>query len=162
MKKRIPIIGCILVVLWMLLIFYFSSKTASDLEGSKSVALKWVVELVNGSKFNTYSPEKQNEILSHFSFYVSKTAHFLEYGILCFFCYLMLFYLKKYHLRYIISLIICSAYAITDEIHQIFSDGRTPRVQDVMIDFMGALAMILFIELVSTIIYIVRTGRKHD
>ncbi len=160
MKRYISILGFIFVVGWMMVIFYFSSRTGSQIDYNNSFFVNWMIRLFEGSKFNSYSANEQQMIISKYSFYLSKTAHFFEYGILCFFCFLLFFHLKKYKLRYIISLIICLLYAISDEYHQIFSSGRTPRVQDVIIDFLGALTMVLCIELVITTRQIIRTGKK--
>lgn len=162
MKKLVPILGCILTISWMLVIFYFSSKSGTALENQKSFLLNFMVRLFEGDRFSSYPLETQNEIVKRYSFYISKTGHFLEYGILCYFCFLIFFYLKKYYLRYIISLIICILYAFSDEYHQMFSSGRTPRILDVMIDFLGAFAMILLLELVITWIYIIRKGKPYD
>ena len=41
--------------------------------------------------------------------------------------------------KVIYVVIICMLYAISDEIHQSFSDGRTPMIRDVFIDTMGSL-----------------------
>lgn len=162
MKRYIPILGFILVVGWMMVIFYFSSRTSSQIDNNKSFFVNWMIRLFEGSKFNNYSASKQQLIINNYSFYLSKTAHFFEYGILCYFCFLTFFNLKKYKLRYIISLIICLLYAISDEYHQFFSSGRNPRVQDVMIDFLGALTMVLCIEFVITTWQIIRIGKKND
>ncbi len=162
MRKFIPILGLVLTILWMLLIFYFSSKTSNEVDAEKIGLLRFVVNIFHGDKFNTYSELKKQQILNDYSFYLSKTAHFIEYGILCFFCYLMLIHLKKYRINYIISLVICIFYAISDEYHQTFSSGRTPRVEDVIIDSMGALTMLIIIELIMTIVFIVKVGKKHD
>lgn len=39
-----------------------------------------------------------------------------------------------------LAIIICTIYAISDEIHQLFIPGRAGQVKDVFIDSMGALA----------------------
>lgn len=162
MKKLIPIIGFILMILWMILIFYMSSRTNMELDSTKSFMLNIMVKIFKGNDFYLLDSAAQNNILSTYSYIVSKTAHFLEYGILCYFCYLAFIYLKKYRIRYIISVLICLIYAITDEYHQSFVSSRTPRVFDVIIDVTGAIMMILLIELVITIINYRRIGKIND
>lgn len=163
MKKRIiSIFGIVLLILWMLVIFYFSSKSNSEINSSGSGLVQGLIQIFEGSKFNQYTLEQQKQVISDYTYFLSKTAHFVEYGILCFFCFLIFYRLKKYNIRYIICLIVCILFAISDEYHQSFSVGRTPRIQDVWIDIMGALAMILFIEFIVTIIHIVRIGKKND
>lgn len=162
MKKSIPIIGFILMILWMLVIFFMSSRTNSELDITKSFILKIMVKIFNGDKFYLLDIEKQNAILSTYSYLVSKTAHFLEYGILCYFSFLAFIHLKKYKFRYIISVLICLVYAISDEYHQSFVSSRTPRVMDVIIDLSGAITMVLLIELVITLINYRRIGKEDD
>lgn len=162
MKKYIPILGVVLAVGWMMIIFYFSSKTGAEIDNTQSFFVKRIVLWFEGSEFSDYPISRQQAIISRYSYFLSKTAHYFEYGILCYFCFLLFFHLKKYHLRYIMSLLICILYAIGDEYHQVFSSGRTPRVQDVLIDFLGALTAILLIELFLTIRQIIKTGKNYD
>ncbi len=151
MKKYTIFIGVLFFIIWMLVIFYFSSKSNAQIKTDSSGIVKILIQIIEGKKFDSYSLEKQKELIKKYTYFLSKLGHFLEYGILCFFCFLIFHRLKKYHIRYIICLLLCGIYAITDEFHQIFSDGRSPRVQDVFIDLFGALAMILFIEWIITI-----------
>lgn len=162
MKKRTWIIGLVLMILWMMVIFYFSSQTSNEIDMKKSFILRVLVDIFEGKKFHNYPIELQNQIVSDISFYVSKTAHYLEYGILCYFSWLALNCLKKNYLRYIISLILCTLYAVSDEIHQMFSAGRTPRVQDIIIDFCGALTMVIIIEFIRTIVHYKRVKKQND
>lgn len=55
--------------------------------------------------------------------------------------------MKKYMLL-IIPAIICLIYAVSDELHQGFVDGRTPKVMDVVIDTAGGLAGAGFVLLI--------------
>lgn len=85
-------------------------------------------------------------------FLVRKTAHFLEYFIL-----FLLFYrafkntTKNSSLRIsLLSLIITFLYSITDEYHQTFINGRSGKIFDVGVDFLGGLFGVYFInELIS-------------
>ena len=47
---------------------------------------------------------------------------------------------------------ICLVYAVSDEIHQGFVDGRTPKVLDVGIDTLGGLAGAGFILIIWLIV----------
>ncbi len=73
---------------------------------------------------------------------IRKLAHLFEYfvlGILMFNC------LKGYNIKRIIliSLVLCSIYAITDEIHQLYIPGRSGNLIDVMIDAVGSVIGII-------------------
>lgn len=80
-------------------------------------------------------------------FILKKTAHFMEYGILA-----ILFYRsfvnseinKKKSLIY--SFILTVLYAVSDEIHQLYTPGRDARVRDVLIDSAGALTVLYWIK----------------
>ncbi len=159
MKKKV-IIGIILSILWMTVIFLFSARSSTELDLKNNFIVNTISHIVN-SNFDSLSELEQNDILSNVSFYVSKTAHFSEYGILAFFLFFACAFVKKYGIRYSIIVLIACLYAISDEYHQSFSDGRTPRVQDVCIDTLGALAMVLFIEFILTI-YRSKRGNKND
>lgn len=70
-------------------------------------------------------------------FFIRKLSHFSIYLLLAFFTTrLSKLYVKRYFLIGIISSII---YAASDEFHQSFTADRTPLVQDVVIDSIGAL-----------------------
>jgi VanZ family protein len=64
---------------------------------------------------------------------VRKSAHFTEYGIL--FCLLVRGPMVG---RPYMALMLCAAYAMCDEGHQIFVPGRTPSLYDVALDTTGA------------------------
>ena len=83
---------------------------------------------------------KKNKLVEDSQFCVRKLAHFSIYTLLGIF--LMLFFITfegNIKTKVIYVVIICILYAISDEIHQSFSDGRTPMIRDVFIDTMGGL-----------------------
>ena len=149
MKKKV-IIGFILTIIWMVIIFLFSSRSSAELDVKNSFIVN-VLKNIFYPKFDTFHPNKQEHVLSNISFFVSKSAHYIEYAILAFFLFFTFAFIKKYGIRYSSIIIISLLYAISDEYHQTFSSGRTPRVQDVCIDTLGAITMVLFIEFILTI-----------
>jgi len=117
------------ILVWMSLIFYISS--IPDLEpefGSKGV--------------NTL---------------ISKMAHILEYAILM---YLMIRALKGENLSLSfqsllqLAFLITLLYAISDEYHQLFVQGREGTFRDVMIDSIGTAIVPLYLS--------VRLRTKHN
>ncbi len=69
---------------------------------------------------------------------VRKLAHMLEFASLATLAFLFLLtWAGKVLWRYAASLGFALAYAATDELHQLFSDGRGARFSDVVIDFVG-------------------------
>jgi VanZ family protein len=65
---------------------------------------------------------------------IRKSAHFTEYGIL--FWLLVRGPMKE---RPWLAVLLCVAYALTDEGHQVFVPGRTASLYDVALDSTGAL-----------------------
>ena len=125
MKKNIKII---LVVLWMALIFYFSSMPAA-VSSQKS---DFVIKL-----FELMGLDLNSMLGSMAEFVVRKAGHFTEYFILFLLWFNVLF--EKFNLRKAIgySLAAVFLYACTDEFHQLFVPGRAGRFTDVLIDFSG-------------------------
>ena len=158
MKKKVMIIGIILSLIWMGVIFWFSSRSSSQLDVRNRFIVKIIIDLFIPN-FDNLNIDNQNQILGDISFYVSKSAHYLEYGMLALLLSMAFILVKKRRYRYLFIMLVVILYAISDEIHQMFSDGRTPRVLDVMIDSLGGLTMVLLIELFITIIGLVK---KHD
>ena len=92
--------------------------------------------------YDSYSIQKQELIRDDTSFYVRKTGHFGEYAILgLLVATLMLTFgffrkkIKKVYFGETVGII----YAITDEAHQGFVEGRSPGILDVFIDSVGTL-----------------------
>ncbi|MDN4526052.1 VanZ family protein [Fictibacillus fluitans] len=76
-------------------------------------------------------------------FFIRKAAHFSVYFLLAFLLFRALrFYFSKGK-TVLFSFVFTVAYAASDEIHQHFTSGRSPHVEDVMIDACGGAAGIL-------------------
>lgn len=124
-----------LVVLWMALIFIFSNQKADD---SSKLSDGLIVKVAKVFVENNLSTVKKEEILDRYTTIVRKTAHFTIYLILGI---LVINLLMEYNIKHIIiiSLIICFLYSASDEFHQLFIDGRSGEVRDVLIDTTGSL-----------------------
>lgn len=105
-------------ILWMGLIFYFSSRTRI------SVADDYIV-----------------------NFLFFKTLHIAEYAILYFLIFRSFNTLKINAKRvFFYSLTISILYAISDEIHQLLIPSREGRIRDVLIDTLGIFLMYIYIR----------------
>jgi len=87
--------------------------------------------------FPSYSPAA----LQNLHFRIRKLGHISEYFV---FCLLVFRGLRRdrpgWALEWALwAVLIAAVYAGTDEFHQIFVPGRTPAVEDVMIDTFGAM-----------------------
>lgn len=134
MKK---IISFIALILWMIVIFSFSSADANKSTGTSDKVITTMIE-IKDKITNNETPNNEKEIIvKNSSFYIRKIAHITEYLILGF---LMFNLLKQYsvtNIYYAIGLSIL--YSCTDEFHQLFISGRSGSIRDVLIDSIGIL-----------------------
>lgn len=134
MKK---IISFIVLILWMIVIFSFSSAEANKSTGTSDKVITTMIE-IKDKITNNETPNNEKEIIvKNSSFYIRKLAHITEYLILGF---LMFNLLKQYsvtNIYYAIGLSIL--YSCTDEFHQLFISGRSGSIRDVLIDSIGIL-----------------------
>ena len=136
-KKTIHIFNIILVLLSMLTIFLFSSETADNSSNTSKTLVKEVVSIV--VRDDDVKQEKVESIVTNYMFYIRKSAHFIEFMLLGF---LFVNIAKDYrHLSIglvMFCVLLSCLYAATDEVHQLFVDGRAARVFDVCVDTAGA------------------------
>ena len=134
MKK---IISFIVLILWMIVIFSVSSADANKSTGTSDKVITTMIE-IKDKITNNETPNNEKEIIvKNSSFYIRKIAHITEYLILGF---LMFNLLKQYsvtNIYYAIGLSIL--YSCTDEFHQLFINGRSGSIRDVLIDTIGIL-----------------------
>lgn len=134
MKKTISFI---VLILWMIVIFSFSSAEANKSTGTSDKVITTMIE-IKDKITNNETPNNEKEIIvKNSSFYIRKIAHITEYLILGF---LMFNLLKQYsvtNIYYAIGLSIL--YSCTDEFHQLFISGRSGSIRDVLIDSIGIL-----------------------
>lgn len=136
----ISIVLFILVIIWMAFIFYMSARTGQEsliISGSVS---KLLTGIANGI-YKGDIPAKVAEYLQN-GFFVRKAGHMIEFIILGILVYSLL---RRQGVKktVLISIMICVAYAASDEIHQIFVPERGPLVTDVLIDGIASAAAVL-------------------
>lgn len=130
LKKQVISWG--MVVLWMGVIFYFSAQVSEASSQLSSGVTQIIVDVIH-----TINPNLEID-LDTFRFIIRKLAHFTEYFILALFVMNALRSSGICRSSFLIALIICVLYAISDEFHQMFVPGRGPSVRDVFIDSLGA------------------------
>ena len=124
------------VAAWMVVIFLLSAQTdrqSGDLSGG---IVRWFVALIYRG-FETFSPERQMEILDAWHLLIRKGAHFSEYAVLAILIANALRTCGEF--CWYLPVVISAVYALTDEIHQYFVPGRACRLLDVGIDTCGAI-----------------------
>lgn len=155
------IFGCLLI-LWMLLIFYFSAQTGVNSANFSGKITRFFIN-VFVRNYNELDLESQKNIYSDISYLVRKLAHFSEFAILSLLSFLTAkTFLSKERLAYILAFIISLFYAISDEFHQTFVADRTPMVKDVIIDCLGAIMMLLLIAVILNLVKLRRSRKKYD
>lgn len=140
MNKKL-ICSVIITILCMGIIFFFSNENHNSSDslskGFINNSIK-VYEKLSGKSVDI----NKKKIVEKLNYPVRKIAHYSIYFILGLFVYQILLYLNVKH-KIIFSILICMIYATTDEFHQIFIDGRTPKVFDILIDTIGSTTSIL-------------------
>lgn len=126
----------VLTILWMAVIFYFSSQPADlSLDASGEVLVK----------MNQLEEEEIQNISDRrvwcLHYFIRKFAHFVLYcglGFLTVFSVVSIKY--RAFISYIIAWLAASLYGVLDEWHQTFVPGRGPSLADIRLDTFSALA----------------------
>lgn len=134
MKK---IISIILVILWMILIFSMSSFNGISSNNQSGFIVNIISDILNINN------------IEKLSFIIRKLAHFTEYLMLGILVSNMI---KQYNKKWYITIIICILYAISDEIHQILTPGRTFKIFDIVVDSIGSITGLILFN-IKNIIY---------
>lgn len=149
MKKKIivSILLFIVVALAGLTIYNFSamdSKTSNnDSESTITKAIEYILDITNEYEITNSHPDQGKlDYATHLlNKPMRKLMHFSVYFILAICLMIFINYLfnnKKYIISFMITLLLCAGFALSDEYHQTLVEGRTGQYQDVVIDSSGA------------------------
>jgi len=154
MKNRKDLIYWLLVVAWMGVIFYFSSKPANESDKQSLLIINSINQILNELSI------KVQLIFEQWNFSIRKLAHLTEYAILGILLYnaFRVSRVEKNLIPY--SLLICMIYAITDEIHQLFVPGRTGKIVDVGVDSLGGVLGLIFMILLMSVQRIFKGNKR--
>ena len=162
--KILKIISTIFVLVWMITVFIFSSQDGTQSLNTTGAFIQVIdstlnnVESNNTNKTDTVNTQDNNNKKYNYSqelqTFVRKNAHYFLYTvggiILSVFFYA---FLKNNKKIYIFAILTGMLYAMSDEIHQRFVEGRTSRITDVGIDTLGIITgTILFMIFVNILI----------
>ena len=137
--------GC--AVLWMGVIFLFSSQTG-DSSGALSGGLIESVLTLVYPPYRGMEATERAALVDSWQFFVRKGAHFTVYMVLGILTSLAAAgHPLRERFRVLLSLGICLLYAAGDEFHQSFVPGRGPQLRDVAVDFCGAALGVLTVTL---------------
>lgn len=138
---RSPITFALLTAVWCIVIFGFSAENAEQSSSTSAEVIVDICEItVNG--YEDLEPAQQQEIVSGMQFEVRKLAHFSLYLVLGILSLMTVRRLRKpaFAVRFppLTAIIFCALYAASDEFHQLFSEGRSGQITDVILDTSGA------------------------
>lgn len=135
--KRLRCVLWAIVLFLLVLIFIFSAQTGEKSGDTSGKIARFIVQRLYAD-FDRLPQEEQASLLEKWNFVLRKGAHFTEYAVLAFAVYLLLctYPLKNCAL---LSWLSVTAYAGTDELHQLTVAERAGSMRDVLLDSGGAL-----------------------
>lgn len=149
-RKKTGMIWLIFTIIWMSVIFSFSAKKAVESEGMSHSVGKEIGRLIV-PQFTSWSEERQEQFAKMIDFPVRKCAHATEYAVLGVLILRTAYSFSEDSGKR--SMLICwcagTAYAASDELHQLFVPGRSCQFRDVCIDSAGVLAGVLVFSLIK-------------
>lgn len=127
-----------LLIIWMVIIFMFSNQNAKTSQATSDKIASDIVDTVEIVSKKDIPDGNKKKFISDTRFIIRKTAHFTLYLVLGILAHLVF---SSYNVSkpVIYSIIFCLLYACSDEVHQIFSDGRTAKLMDIFIDTCGGI-----------------------
>lgn len=153
MRRKIAVMICLL---WMGFIFYQSSKTSEQSNEMSHEIVNYIGnQQKEEAKVETHESMMTQESKWNFdqvNVFIRKSAHAFEFFILSL---LLAWALIEYNISgwklIFWTLISVLLYALSDEFHQLFVEGRSARFFDVMVDFIGGFIGLLLVQLILKI-----------
>ncbi|MDK1727101.1 VanZ family protein [Dellaglioa algida] len=157
-----------LAVLIIVILFISSSETYKQQTSvpflEKYLANKPFENWLSNVSFSYAGQVESVQQVGYFKFvefFIRKAAHFMTYFLMAGFIFLGLKNrIKKWRYSGFIAIACAAIYASFDEFHQSLTGGRSPLVQDVILDTIGATAGVLLTILIVTL-YHRRKTRKN-
>lgn len=148
--KRYPVkafLAWFLVLLWMAVIFMLSHQTSEE-SGQLSRGLsQQILTLIRDNP--------SEDLIVSFERELRIAAHGISYFILALLVSWAFAMIEVREIRNaLLTLLICTIYAASDELHQAFVPGRAATLFDFFVDVGGIAAGIIVYQIVSTIRYL--------
>lgn len=164
MKQNLKYFLWILPITMMIVIFLFShSQGEKSQELSTGVTQKIVEKTIDMMNEQLVAQERTT-LISKWSGYIRKMAHFFEYALLAISMSIVLYNahrIRTYRL-YVLAWTVCVLYACTDEIHQLYVPDRAGRVFDVFIDSLGTVFGLICFGLTMVAINAIWKNKETD
>ena len=158
MKRKI--IYTLITIIWMIVIFTFSSMDTEESNGKSKETIKQTVEKTAeiseniGISENKMTQKQVNITVNKLNMPLRKCAHATEYAILAIFIIITIneYTNKRYSIsKIIITILICFIYSLIDEFHQSFVPGRTSLFTDCLIDTTGSIITCLMYTIIKKV-----------
>ena len=152
----VRIVLVLIILFWMSTIFGFSAETGTQSQGLSDKITIRAVQIIE-PEYSSLDLASKEELFNKVSFFVRKTGHFSEYGILAFTFEEVRNTRKHIIMGAVVTDLICMIYASTDEFHQTFVDGRSGKSADVLIDTSGT----VFATIILCLIIVCAGNRRR-
>ena len=144
----IRFVSWLLVVACMTVIFSFSTQPLKESNETSTNFTESVLENTFPS-FDEKNKQEKSDFLADIMLVVRKSAHFAIFVLLGFlFMNALHTYKLKTKLKVWLAVAFTTLYAISDEVHQLFTAERTGQITDVLIDTLGGISGIFLFLLV--------------
>ena len=146
-KTWVRVVTTLLTAMVLVMIYCFSMENAEQSDLRSGAFSRTVISIIH-PEYKQMEPEQQKAIYDSIQHAVRKTAHFTEYLLLGFMIRLCLeswfgSRMKKLSPLALIGFSAGTAYACTDEMHQLAIEGRSGQWTDVLVDGSGVLAGVM-------------------
>ena len=142
------IVSHVLVVLWMGVIFCFTAQTGDESGNLSSGFTQMLVTGWNDIFRLGWNETQILAITESLGYPIRKMAHMTEFGVLAVLIWSALKYYTQINTmkkHYTVSWIAAVGYAMTDESHQLFVEGRSGNLFDVGVDAAGAFVALVLV-----------------
>ena len=147
----------IITILWMGIIFYFSSQPAYVSRQESGDILAWMDKIEENEVQDT-----DNARVSKLQYNIRKFAHFIMYSGLGFLITISIVLIKyKSFASYVLAWLATAVYAVLDEFHQSFVPGRGATLVDIKIDCVSAFVGVVMAVIVIEMFKLIKKRRKQ-
>lgn len=149
--KKARFIFFILTIATFITIFIFSNQNGEESGETSRGFTKIIIEALPIAK--DLDEGRKAELIENAQIVVRKLAHFSIYTVLGInlMGFINTYDKLKQKDKILITILVGSIYAVSDEFHQMFSGGRTPAVGDVCIDALGVLFGLMIYSLFNKV-----------
>ena len=155
----VRIVLVLIILFWMSTIFGFSAETGTQSQGLSDKITIRAVQIIE-PEYSSLDLASKEELFNKVSFFVRKTGHFSEYGILAGLILILLFTFEEVRntrkhiiMGAVVTDLICMIYAS-------FVDGRSGKSADVLIDTSGTVFATIILCLI--IVCVGNRRRKNE